>query len=221
MPGHRILCAESDGRHGRAVVIMRPPNHGLHLTALSAPPGQPWRRRFVLADARTAPQLIWVFGRLGKEIAMRAIGLAILGFVISGPISADELSASACKASRPEIAQPAKDPNADPFPNGPWYINADRTIWAGWDAANLHEGSNKVLWIRPQGTDLEISGRRLDAESSGLAASIPCCYPTGFQATGLTFPTAGWWEVKAKAGSSTLVFVTLVKPRRRHGAAEQ
>src|SRR5262245_11857372 len=31
----------------------------MQLAALSAPPGQAWRRRFVLAIARTAPQLIW------------------------------------------------------------------------------------------------------------------------------------------------------------------
>ena len=31
-----------------------PDNNGLHLTALSAPPGQARRRRFVLADARTS-----------------------------------------------------------------------------------------------------------------------------------------------------------------------
>jgi len=152
---------------------------------------------------------------------MRAVGLAVLGLVISDPILAGEPSELACKATRPEIAHPAKDPNADPFPHGPWYINADRTTWAGWDAANPNQGRNKVLWIRPQGTDLEISGRRLDSESSPLVASIPCCYPTRFQATGLTFPTAGCWEVKAKAGSSTLTFVTLVKPRPHHGAAEQ
>ena len=151
---------------------------------------------------------------------MRAVCLAVLGFLISDPISAGEPAASACKPTRPEIAQPAKDPGADPFPNGRWYINADRTIWAGWDAANLTQGRNKVLWIRPQGTDLEISGRRLDSEASPLVASIPCCYPTGFQATGLTFPTAGCWEVKAKAGSSALTFVTLVKPRSQ-GAGER
>ncbi len=34
-----------------------PSNNRLHLTALSAPPALGWRRRFVLAGARTAPQL--------------------------------------------------------------------------------------------------------------------------------------------------------------------
>ena len=145
--------------------------------------------------------------------------LAIAALVLSVPLRAGEPSASTCEVTQAEIARPARDPNADPMPHGPWYINTDRTIWAGWDAARLHEGRNKVLWIRPKGTQLEISGRRLDSESSPLVARIPCCYPTGFQATGLAFPTAGCWEVTAKAGSSTLTFVTLVKPRSRHGAA--
>ena len=152
---------------------------------------------------------------------MRVMGLALVGLVTSAEVGARGPSALPCAATRPEVAQPSKDPNADPFPYGPWYINADRTIWAGWDAADLHEGQNKVLWIRPQGTQLEISGRRLDSASPPVVARIPCCYTTGFQATGITFPTAGCWEVKAKAGSSQLNFVTLVKPKRSREAAEQ
>jgi hypothetical protein len=153
---------------------------------------------------------------------MLIIGLAAVGLIASaGAVSAGSTSGVPCAATQTEVAQPAKDPNADPFPRGPWYINADRTIWAGWDAATLHEGRNKVLWIRPQGTQLKISGRRLDSASLPVVARIPCCYPTGFQATGLTFASAGCWEVKATAGSSELTFVTLVKPKRPRGAAEQ
>jgi hypothetical protein len=70
---------------------------------------------------------------------------------------------------------------------------------------------NKVLWIRPQGTQLNVTGRRLDADAPPLKVTIPCCYPTGFQATGLFFTTAGCWEVTAKAGSSELKYVTKVK----------
>src|SRR5262245_21053845 len=39
----------------RLIPSNRPPT--MHLTALSAPPVQAWRRRFVLADTRTAPQV--------------------------------------------------------------------------------------------------------------------------------------------------------------------
>jgi len=142
---------------------------------------------------------------------MRVIVLAVVGLLTSAGVSADRSGALPCAPTDPEIAQPPDDPKADPFPKGPWYINVDRTLWAGWDAANLREGSNKVLWIRPKGTQLEVTGRHLGSESSRLVAHIPCCYPSTFQATGLTFPRAGCWEVKAKAGSSELTFVTLVK----------
>ena len=66
-----------------------------------------------------------------------------------------------------------------------------------------------------------MSGRRLDATAPPLTARIPCCYPTGFQATGLIFPTSGCWEIKATAGSSELTFVVEVKTRlMREEAAE-
>ena len=63
-------------------------------------------------------------------------------------------------------AEPPRDPHADPFGMGPWYINADRTIWAGFDAVRMVAcpDDNKVGWIRPQGTQLTVSGRRLDAD---------------------------------------------------------
>lgn len=141
---------------------------------------------------------------------MRITGLVVLALAASGPVLTEGLDVP-CPITSPEMAQPPKDSSADALPRGPWYINPDRTIWATF-GASLHQGRNKVFWIRPQGSQLEISGLRLDDESSALVAAIPCCYPTGFQATGLTLPSAGCWEVKAKAGSSELRFVTLVQP---------
>jgi hypothetical protein len=63
---------------------------------------------------------------------------------------------SNCPASKLVRATPPRDTNADPFGPGPWYINTDRSIWAGWDAGHWISGpkGNNVLWIRPQGTDL-------------------------------------------------------------------
>jgi hypothetical protein len=124
------------------------------------------------------------------------------------------IDASSCPATGAIRAEPPRDPNADPFGSGPWYINADRTIWAGWDAVRMKAGpqGNKVLWIRPQGTQLKVSGRRLDSHAPPARAEIPCCYPTGFQASGLYFPTEGCWEISAKAGRSELTFITHVGP---------
>lgn len=109
---------------------------------------------------------------------------------------------------------PPKDPHADPFGDGPWYRNADRTIWAGspGDTGWRAGAGEKVIWIRPEGTELHISGRRLDVEGPPLHADIPDGYFTGFQVTGLTFPTQGCWEVRATAGTNELRFVTKIMP---------
>jgi hypothetical protein len=125
-----------------------------------------------------------------------------------------ELAITACLVTTPETATPPDDPNADPFGAGPWFINADQTIWADWGPgwAAGKSATNKVIWLRPAQTDLVLSGQRLDGESLPMEASIPCCYNTGFQVTGLYFPTGGCWEVTATAGESQLQFVVEIAP---------
>lgn len=127
------------------------------------------------------------------------------------PVTARPSLESTCPVTQPVQATPANDPNADPFGAGPWYINVDRSVWA--IAGHWVEGGkgNKVLWIRPQGTNLAVSARRLDGDDGRpFRANIPCCYPTGFQASQIYFPTSGCWEITATAGRSALRFVTRV-----------
>ncbi len=116
-------------------------------------------------------------------------------------------STASCPVTPRVYAQPPRDPN--PFyPDigvGSWYINADRTMWAS--AWEFRQGGNKVMWIRPAGEQLVVTGQRLDAEAAPLSADIPCCYPSTFQASGLTFPTSGCWQVTAQAGRAKLQFV--------------
>ena len=155
---------------------------------------------------------------------MKQVAAFVAVFALGGnaPALASAEAAASCAATQAVRAEPPKDPSADPFGQGPWYINEDRTIWAGWDATRMREGRNKVLWIRPQGTELRVSGHRLDAEALPLIVHIPGGYRTGFQATALTFPSQGCWEIKATAGASALTFVTEVKARLvPEGAAEQ
>ena len=144
------------------------------------------------------------------------LAMSVIAVSATAQSKADE-PIRACDVTEPIRAEPPRDPNADPFGSGPWYVNADRTIWAGWDAVRMGAGEkgNKVLWIRPQGSQLTVSGRRLDADAASMKARVPCCYPTGFQASGLFFPTAGCWEITAKAGKSELRFVTRVSPEGR------
>ena len=120
---------------------------------------------------------------------------------------------------RARLGQAARNSAVQGTPGyGYYFINEDRSIWASawWTEQEenyLLPGEDiKVGWFRPEGTDLEITGQRLDAQAPPLETHIPCCYPTRFQATGLYFPTNGCWEVTAKAGDSMLLFVVSVEP---------
>ena len=69
----------------------------------------------------------------------------------------------------------------------------------------------KLGWWRKVHGALEISGRRLDAPAPPLRADVPAGYgATGFQASGVTFPTEGCWRLTGRVGSTTLTFVTTV-----------
>lgn len=128
------------------------------------------------------------------------------------------LAASPCPTSAPAWARPPEDsavPDAPGF--GYYFLNADQSIWASASWAEdserrLRVGDRgvKVGWFRPAGAPLEITGQRLDAQSPPLVATIPCCYPTRFQATSLLFPTGGCWRITAKAASSVLSYVVKV-----------
>jgi hypothetical protein len=128
----------------------------------------------------------------------------------------------ACPVSKPAWARPPEDRAVMNTPDyGYYFLNDDRSMWAAawWATPEVYElragearKGVKVGWFRPAGETLEISGRRLDGEAPALKASIPCCYQTRFQSTGLYFPTEGCWEVNARAGQSALDFVVWVEP---------
>ena len=69
----------------------------------------------------------------------------------------------------------------------------------------------KFGWWREVPGRLRIIGRRLDAQAPRLLASVPSGYgATGFQSSGLIFPTEGCWEVTGTVGQTSLSFVTFV-----------
>ncbi len=73
---------------------------------------------------------------------------------------------------------------------------------------------NKFGWWRHVSGRLTITGRRLDAAAPPLRSSVPSGYGlTGFQTSGVYFPTDGCWEVTGKVGATTLTFVTVVIER--------
>jgi hypothetical protein len=70
--------------------------------------------------------------------------------------------------------------------------------------------SMKFGWYRLTSGFLTITGRRLDAPAppaSGLASGYGL---TGFNASGVMFPTEGCWQVTGRVGRVTLTFVTFV-----------
>lgn len=126
---------------------------------------------------------------------------------------------AACPVTDPKWALSPEDVAVNnPPAYGYYFINEDRSIWASawWFDQNenflISGKALKTGWFRPEGVTLEITGQRLDGEAPALEVSIPCCYPTRFQATGLTFPTDGCWQVNAAAGGSHLSFIVQVKP---------
>jgi hypothetical protein len=127
---------------------------------------------------------------------------------------------SPCLISEPTWLLPPDDSAVDnPPAYGYYFTNEDQSILASawWTDGNegyllANENGMKIGWFRPEGAALKITGRRLDGWAPALDAHVPCCYPTRFQATGLTFPTEGCWEVTAKADDKLLSFVVKVNP---------
>ena len=118
-----------------------------------------------------------------------------------------------CEVSATVRATSPVEPNSDAVGPTEWYRNSDQTIWVALTRLGWTNGGNKTYWVRPAGTDLQISGHLQGYENTVLQTDIPCCYPTGFQIVGLIFPVAGCWNVEAVSGDATLRFTTLVGQR--------
>jgi hypothetical protein len=86
----------------------------------------------------------------------------------------------------------------------PVYIERDGAVGMKWP------------WWRGVKGRLNITGRRLDGKAPPLTADIPDYGTTGFQASGISFPTEGCWEVTGRVGEARLTFVTLVLKASRY-----
>jgi hypothetical protein len=75
------------------------------------------------------------------------------------------------------------------------------------------KGENKkVVWLKPPGKSLIISGRRLDGDAEQLITHQTGGYTSfGYDMTNLFFPTKGCWEITGKAGTTSFTFVTRVR----------
>ena len=121
----------------------------------------------------------------------------------------------ACHPTEPVRDVPPDDPSADPFGPGPWYLNEDRSIWAAWQPLVSGKAGNRVMWIKPPGLKIRITGRRLDGDTPPLEVERKAAYLSkGFEPNRLYFPVPGCWEVTATSGKEELVFVVEVKSPR-------
>jgi hypothetical protein len=81
----------------------------------------------------------------------------------------------------------------------PDFVNPDGSI--GW----------KFPWMRMVPGSLTVTGRRLDASAPPLKSYVPSGYgDIGFQASGVTFPSEGCWQITGKLDHTSVTFVNLV-----------
>ncbi len=141
--------------------------------------------------------------------------------LVPKPTATSSLMAMArgCPVTEPEPAPSAI--RADLFGGGSAHGNGD--LWVGglWPDGIIAAGGGlidpdgsvgmKFGWWRAMPGRLTITGRRLDAAAPPLRADVPSNYgTTGFQPSGVSFPTEGCWEVTGHVGDTTLTFVTFV-----------
>jgi outer membrane murein-binding lipoprotein Lpp len=97
-------------------------------------------------------------------------------------------------------------------------FHGNGALWVGLPPANVvvrepeADGSisDKFGWWRAVSGQLRIEGRRLDGTAPPLRAGVPDGYgDSGFQSSGIIFPTEGCWEVTGRVGDASLTFVTL------------
>lgn len=69
----------------------------------------------------------------------------------------------------------------------------------------------KLGWWREVAGRLRIMGRRLDVRAPPMRAQVPGGYGrSGFQSSGVDFPTKGCWEVTGRVEGASLTFITEV-----------
>ena len=96
------------------------------------------------------------------------------------------------------------------WPNGLIEFGPGRPGHIGEDGAL----GMKFPWWRGEGVrgSLRITGKRLDGEAASAFGDIPDGYgDTGFQASGIVFPTEGCWEITGSVGNVELTFVQYVR----------
>lgn len=129
----------------------------------------------------------------------------------SGATGETQISQSEdCPVTTPTLATPPDSEYRDPLPHGDFFVSADKKLWV--DATEWRQGRTKYPWVKPFGSALVVQGRRLDADAPPPWVEIAPDYSRDFQPSFITIPTAGCWEMEARAGTSVLRFVIFIPP---------
>jgi hypothetical protein len=160
----------------------------------------------------------------------------------AGPTSVPAATAPSTTAASPPrpvtLADAKRCPVTAPRSIGPPGVSPDDffgwdsshgndKLWVGglWPRGVINAGSEFVAqdgsvgmkfgWWRAAPGKLQVTGRRLDAPAPPARAHVPDGYgDTGFQASGVDFPTEGCWEVTGTLPTTRLTFVTFVVKKR-------
>jgi hypothetical protein len=120
----------------------------------------------------------------------------------------------ACDVTQPNGSQPP-----DGSIGGP-NVHGNGSLWVAMPPSGVlvtEPGAGgslqtKYPWWRAVSGTLRLEGHRLDGPALPLTATdVPDGYGAiGFQASAVTFPAEGCWEVTGRVGDASLTFVTLV-----------
>jgi hypothetical protein len=159
-----------------------------------------------------------------------AVALAVAGYAEKANSGLSSSAKRSCAVTQPngnspKVGQPPERATSFNYGNGSLWI----ALWwprrgilagiapdGGAEATIGSDGSIhlKVGWYRGLNGKLRIGGRRLDATARPLRAHVPDGYgSSGFQATGIIFPTVGCWQVTGRVGRASLTFVVRVAKR--------
>jgi hypothetical protein len=140
---------------------------------------------------------------------------------VSPPRPVTLADAKRCPVTQPRSAGP---PGVSPDAFFGWgSSHGNGKLWVGglWPRGVITAGPEFVAkdgsvgmkfgWWRAATGRLQLTGRRLDAPAPPARAHVPEGYgDSGFQASGVDFPTEGCWEVAGALPTTRLRFVTFV-----------
>ena len=140
-------------------------------------------------------------------LCLLPIALCLLAFVQAVTSPAPQPARQPCPVTEPVRDDAPPDPDADPG-RGYWHKSADGKLWAPAPQPGTVSTAVGGYWVRPAGTHLTFSVRRLDVPAATITSEEQTGYSSGFFYGGPSLSGEGCWEVTATAGPSQVKFVT-------------